>query len=608
MENKINFDHIEEQTGMTRDDFFELLLDTLPVEIFVKNTQGNYLYVNQILCQHDGLVKSDYLGRKDQDLLEEELYSIYTETDREAINSDKGISFTTDTANAKNIRTFKMPFKKADGTLIGIAGYSYDSTISVDKMKKIQTELNKFEGIFKNSPIGIAIYDTMLGSAIEINDTFSIITGRSLEELISLPWEAYSHPAEIAENQQYTKLMIDGKIDGFNMEKRYVKADGSEVWVHMTVARYKDEFNQEAHVVMIMDITPRKIAEAKAKYYLDHDAMTGLYNRRYGEDKLPELDKPEYWPLSIIVADANGLKVTNDAFGHNEGDRIIKKLANAFLDSIKPGDYVVRTGGDEFTVFLPNTSGAEALKMMGKINRRFEEDTEDGFLLSMAMGCATKASPEETLNQVYQSAEARMYYNKIQDSNAHKVKIIEYLQKKLEKENPTIKKHCLDVKKYAMALGEEVGLSEEVILELGLAAYYHDIGKVGLNVSIINKKENLDQRDWASVMKHPELGYQILKSVPEYGKVADYVLYHHERVDGVGYPNASNGKEIPTPAKILSLAEAYSDMTMDRPYREKLTKEEAIAEIRNGAGTQFDKGLVDIFIDKVISREEDQEK
>ena len=114
----------------------------------------------------------------------------------------------------------------------------------------------------------------------------------------------------------------------------------------------------------------------------------------------------------------------------------------------------------------------------------------------------------------------------------------------------------------------------------------------------------MDQRDWINVMKHPEIGYQILKSVPDYGRIADYVLYHHERVDGVGYPTSSSSKKISLPAKILALAEAYSDMTMDRLYKDKLTKEEAIMEIKNGAGTQFDENLVNIFIDKVLREEE----
>lgn len=603
MENNIDFKRIKEQTGLDGESFFQLLLDSIPVEVFVKDTNGSYIYANETQCNNDGLKRSEILGKRDKDLFSENIYSMYVETDKKVLVEDKMISYTSGSVFTKNLRTYKAPFKKEDGSLIGVAGYSYDATETINKINELEIALNRYESVFKTSTLGIALYNTTLGNAIEINQSFSEITGRTIEELSMLPWESYSHPDEIEENHQGLSLMVQGKIDGFNMEKRFIKPDGSQVWVHMTVKQYHDKLNSSAHMVTILDITAKKEAEFKAKYYFDHDPMTGLYNRKYGDEKILELDSQEYWPLSLIVADANGLKVTNDAFGHMEGDRIIKKLANIFLELINPSHYVIRTGGDEFMAILPNTTGAQALALTKKIRDKFENDKEDGYLLSMALGCATKVSADESMDQVYQTAEARMYQSKIQDSDSHKIKIIEYLQSKLEKQNPEVKGHCINVKKYSMLLGKAVGMTEEALLELGLAAYYHDIGKVGLDWNLVNTKESLDQRDWTNVMKHPEVGYQILKSVADYGRVADYVLYHHERIDGVGYPNLSTSKEIPMQSKILALAEAYSDMTMDRPYRKELTKEQAIAEIRDGAGSQFDEKLADIFINKVLSAE-----
>lgn len=564
MDKNIDFKKIEEQTGLSGENFLKLLLDAIPVEVFVKDSQGKYLYANETQCKNDGLKRSEILGKRDKDLFSEKIYSMYAETDKNVLADDKMITYTSDSVFTKNLKTYKAPFKKDDGSLIGVAGFSYDNTDTVNRIKDLEISLNRYESVFKTSTLGIALYNTTLGNAIEINRSFSEITGRSIEELAMLPWESYSHPGEIEENHQGLNLMVQGKIDGFNMEKRFIKPDGKEVWVHMTVKQYQDKVNKEAHVVMILDITAKKEAEAKAKYYFDHDPMTGLYNRKYGDEKLIELDTPEHWPLSLIVADANGLKVTNDAFGHMEGDRIIKRLADIFLDVIDPTDFIIRTGGDEFMAILPNTSGTQALDLTKEISGKFENDIEDGYLLSMAMGCATKISAHESIDQVYQTAEARMYQSKIQDSDSHKIKIIEYLQNKFEKQNPQVRNHCLAVKKYSMLLGSVLGMTEEAQLELGLAAYYHDIGKVGLDRNIVNKKESLDQRDWTNVMKHPEIGHQILKSVADYGRIADYVLYHHERVDGVGYPNSSTNKEIPIQSKIIGLAEAYSDMTTDR--------------------------------------------
>lgn len=604
MDNKIDFKILKEQTGLNGEDFLELLLDSLPVEVFVKDTNGIYIFANKKHCENDGLTKSEVIGKKDEELFDEKVYMIYSQTDKEAITFDKEIYYTTDSTLTKNLRTYKAPFKKSDGSLIGIAGYSYDSTVILNKIRSLEIDLGRYEGVFNNAPLGIAIYNSIEGNAIEINEKYSEITGRKLEELVTLPWQAYSHHSEIEENQQYLKLMAERKINGFNMEKRYIKPDGSTVWVHMIVNRYKDEINSEAHVVVIIDITSRKEAEEKARYYYNHDTMTGLYNRKYGEEKLIELDKEENLPLSMLVADANGLKVTNDAFGHKEGDRIIKKLASVFLDSVGPDDCVIRTGGDEFLVILPNSDGLTVSKLIEKINRRFEDDIEDGFLLSMAMGCSTKEFSDENIDNIHQIAESRMYQNKIQNSDLHKIKIIEHLQNKLEKQDPFIKDHCLNVKKYALELGERLGLDEDAKKELAIAAYYHDIGKVGLDLQLVNRTEDLDQRDWVKFMKHSEIGYQILKSVAEYGRIADYVLYHHGGVSGAEYPTSSKGREIPLQAKILSIAEAYSDMIMDKSYRKKLTKETAILELRKGAGKRFDAKLVDIFIEEVLSEDE----
>jgi diguanylate cyclase (GGDEF)-like protein/PAS domain S-box-containing protein len=600
MEKKDGFVVFEDGTKIKEPQFLSMILDSLPLEIFLKTLDGTYLYVNQTLADNDRIPREQIIGKRDQDLYPPQVYPIFTETDKEVAIRGKEISFTHDNIDEKILKTYKALFPKDGEMPQGILGYSLDVTELVGKIKTLEKEQNKYKGIFENSPLGVAVYHTISCQALEINPMFCEITGRTREELMTLPWESYSHPDEIEENLQFMKLLTEHKIDGFNMEKRFIRPDNTEVWVHMTIQRYSDEDNRDAHLVMITDISDRKEAEAKAAYYFDHDQLTGLYNRKYIDEKMKELDSPDHWPLSIIMADANGLKMTNDAFGHMEGDRILKELARIFTEAARPEDFVARTGGDEFMMLMPGTTGNQALQMMTRINQAKDQEKEQSLLLSMSMGCATKVSAAESIESVFQAAEARMYHSKITESNAYKVKIIHQIQDMLFQRNPSEKEHCERVRDHAVALGESAGIRGQGLEELSQAAMLHDIGKVGVDGEVLNKNEGLSKGEWAKVMKHPEVGYQILRGVPEYGKIAEYVLYHHERVDGVGYPVSLSIEDIPIQSKILGLAEAYVDMTSQRPYRGKMSKEEAMDEIKRGAGTQFDPELVTLFLEEVI--------
>lgn len=600
MEKKDGFVVFEDGTKIEESQFLSMVLDSLPLEIFLKTLDGAYFYVNQTLADNDKIPREQIIGKRDQDLYPPQVYPIFTETDKEVAIRGKDITFTHDNIDEKILKTYKALFPKNGVSAQGILGYSLDVTELVERIKALEKEQTKYKGIFESAPLGVAVYHTISCQALEINPMFCEITGRTREELMTLPWESYSHPDEVEENLQFMKLLTEHKIDGFNMEKRFIRPDNTEVWVHMTIKRYSDEDNRDAHLVMITDISDRKEAEAKAAYYFDHDQLTGLYNRKYIDEKMKELDSPDYWPLSIIMADANGLKMTNDAFGHMEGDRILKELARIFTEAARPEDFVARTGGDEFTMLMPGTTGNQALQMMTRINEAKDQEKEQSLMLSMSMGCATKVSAAESIESVYQAAEARMYHNKITESNAYKVKIIHHIQDMLFQRNPSEKEHCQRVRDHAVALGERVGIQGQGLEELSLAAMLHDIGKVGVDGEVLNKNEGLSKGEWAKVMKHPEVGYQILRGVPEYGKIAEYVLYHHERVDGVGYPVSLSIEDIPIQSKILGLAEAYVDMTSQRPYRAKMSKEEAMDEIKRGAGTQFDPKLVTLFLEEVI--------
>ena len=150
-------------------------------------------------------------------------------------------------------------------------------------------------------------------------------------------------------------------------------------------------------------------------------------------------------------------------------------------------------------------------------------------------------------------------------------------------------------------LGRQLGLQEQELIELKLFAMLHDIGKIGIDERILKKKEKLTEDDWLEIRKHPEIGYRITHATADLKEISDYILYHHERWDGRGYPLGLTGSEIPLLSRVLSVVDSYDAMTNDRVYRKALSESEAVAEIVRNAGSQFDPEITEVFVQIILS-------
>lgn len=173
----------------------------------------------------------------------------------------------------------------------------------------------------------------------------------------------------------------------------------------------------------------------------------------------------------------------------------------------------------------------------------------------------------------------------------------------LESKDPYIKEHSLRVTKYAVMLAKKLGLSSDEIEVIENTAYFHDIGKVGISDTILQKPGALDDKEWESIKKHPEIGYDIIEPLKLLHIALPGIRHHHERFDGNGYPDKLRGEDIPRTARILAIADAYEALTANRPYRKAGTPQEAVTELKKNAGTQFDPELVELFIE-VLKEEE----
>ncbi|MFW5961715.1 MAG: HD domain-containing phosphohydrolase [bacterium] len=336
----------------------------------------------------------------------------------------------------------------------------------------------------------------------------------------------------------------------------------------------------------------------KLSYY---DSLTGLYNRRFFEAELKRLDSKRQLPISIIMADLNGLKIINDSYGHKKGDQMLQKAAEILENSLRKEDILARQGGDEFVILLPQTDQQACNRIMQRIKSQTGIRDDIDLPLSVALGQATKVSPEENIEEIVKKADNQMYENKLSESRSSKSNIVQGLINALDAKSSETKEHAMRMTKLAFDFGEKLNLTESDQNRLSLLATLHDIGKINISEEILNKEDSLTEKEWEIIKKHTEQGYKIASSSDEFAAVAEEIFSHHENWDGSGYPRQLEGKEIPFLARIISLVDAYDVMTNERPYSEAISREEALAEIENCAGSQFDPELADQFI-KVLSK------
>jgi len=342
-------------------------------------------------------------------------------------------------------------------------------------------------------------------------------------------------------------------------------------------------------------------AEKEIRYLGFHDELTGLYNRKYIEEELDRLDTPRQLPISVITGDIDSLKLVNDAFGHKKGDSLLQKVGEILQKTCREEDIVGRYGGDEFIIVLPRTDrkDAENIRERIKINCKKAEQNSS-IPVSISLGVASKEEAEEEIDEVINRADGDMYENKVRGGDMTRTIIFDNLLERLGSKNYETLQHCRSVMILARKLALELGWQGDRLEKLKEAAYLHDIGMISLDDDILNKKGSLTAGEWKKIKRHPEIGYRIARSSDELAPIAPAILHHHERWDGSGYPRGLSGGDIPLEARIIAITDAFNVMTHKDTYRANISREEAVEELRNCAGGQFDPELVEVFVEEVI--------
>lgn len=339
----------------------------------------------------------------------------------------------------------------------------------------------------------------------------------------------------------------------------------------------------------------------KVEYLSFFDQLTNIHNRSHFEKKLVELNNEKYLPLSIVMVDLNGLKLINDAFGHYAGDELLKTTSSVLKEIKRPNDVLSRWGGDEFTLLLPNTKLSTAKLLVERIKILARKTKFKYGNVSVATGVATKVDIHEDISKVFKLAEQLMYQEKNSVDSSIRSETINTIINTLFEKSPAIKDHSIRVSKLASQIAMAMDLPDNVVNDVKTIGTLHDIGKIVIDSSILDKSAPLSKEEKMIVENHSLIGSRMLSSTHEYTRLASGVLHHHERIDGTGYPNKLKGIQIPLESRIIAVAEAFDAMIYPRPYKGlKMTLEEVKVELITHSGTQFDQEVVDIFINKVL--------
>jgi diguanylate cyclase (GGDEF)-like protein/PAS domain S-box-containing protein len=382
-----------------------------------------------------------------------------------------------------------------------------------------------------------------------------------------------------------------------------ISKDNREIFIESTASSIKTPSGDIIGVLIIFkDVTERRERSKKIEFLSYCDHLTGLYNRRYYEDELKRLDEESNLPLSFVFSDVNGLKVINDAFGHEAGDDLIKIVAKVIKEQARSSDIISRIGGDEFVMILPNTDNDTAMEIVENIERKLSSKQIRSVNVSVSFGIGTKEDMNQKTMEIVKSAEDIMYNNKILKSENKKKSVIHSIYMYLIEDNIYEEKHSKSVGVICEEVGRLLKLDEDTIRDLRIAGEFHDIGKITLDKSILLKKEDLTEAEWSNLREHVEVGYRLLSTSNEYRNIAHFIRYHHENWDGSGYPHGLKKEEIPLQSRIITLADAYDFMTKDKPYGKALSLEDAIDEIKRSSGITFDPDLVEVFIEEYLKK------
>ncbi len=575
-----------------------------PYGIFRSDRDGKCVYVNERWCELAGLAVEQALGDgwmaalhpDDRERVLGE-WSVAAEEGRDSIVEYR---FRRGDGSICWIEGFATALRDEHGGVSGWVGTCLDLTARKVAEEELLRASERFRASFENAPIGVAMV-SLDGRWLTANRTVSELLGYSQDDLLRLAPSDFIHPDDLAADLDQVRRVAAGEARTYETEKRYLRPDGRPVWVALSVSLVRDRDGEPLYLVShIQDIDERKRADQELERLANHDSLTGLRNRRRLTADLEAALAPGDDPSSYLLAifDLNGFKSYNDSFGHPAGDALLARLARRLADAAAPHGHAYRLGGDEFCLLIdapPAAAGATLTAAVAALSDRGE-----GFDVSSSFGAVFLPGEAHDPDTALTLADQRLYAQK-QRFPTSRQDPSEVLRRMLSELEPGLRQHIDAVADLSARVGARLGLTGDSLDELRLAAELHDIGKLAIPDAVLQKPGPLSDEEWALVRGHTLVAQRILAGAPALQSVGEIVRATHERWDGTGYVDALASREIPLPARIIAVCDAYTAMISDRPYRKALSHGEALTELRRCAFTQFDPEVVRVFCSEVDS-------
>ena len=485
-----------------------------------------------------------------------------------------------------------QPVIDDNGNLIGIIETELDITIRKDVERALEKSQQRARALLNVIPDVLLVfsdsakvieYHPAADFDILTNDDFpegkhlSEVLSRELSELIIKHSEALTDPG-ISRSFEFTDTTSETTVF---YDLRLIKTSNAE------------------NVCIVRDVSRQKMREHEILEKSFHDQLTGLYNRAYYEEELNRIEQSrKALPTSILVIDVNSLKIINDAFGHDFGDKLLQLVARVLSENCRKSDVIARTGGDEFSIILPGSPISKAEKLSKRITEACRGvDYNDIFARpSVSIGYAERIDHSQSLDDIIKLADERMYKMKLSNRNSNLEILISDILLTMKKRSFENEGHIEDCMLLSEGFSKALNMSHDFIEKIKSLALLHDIGNIRLPDYLLTKSSELSSDEFSDIRQHPIIGYRITKAIPRYSSIADLILYHHEKWDGTGYPSGLQGKEIPLACRIFTIVDAWDILTKGTHYKEALSPEKAIAEIQKNSGSQFDPDIIENFI------------